>query len=182
MKKVDVKGYEGFYQVTDLGMVYSVPRVDVQGKIVGGNYLKLSNNGKGYFKVLLSKNGVHKRVYIHRLVAEHFLENKENKPCVNHKNGDTSNNSTDNLEWCTYKENAKHSFDVLGRQGVMTGRFGKNHNRSKTYLQFDMQGNFIKEWYSSYEIQRELGILQQNISKVCKKKRNSAGGFKWAYK
>jgi hypothetical protein len=180
--KQPIKNYEGIYEIHSSGQVWSIKRFDSQNKLWGGRFLKLHDNNSGYKKVILTKKGKQKKLYIHRLVAQSFIPNPDNLPCVNHKDGNPANNDISNLEWCSYSENIKHSFDFLGRKGVMTNKFGKDHNRSKTYLQLDINGNLIKEWYSSYEIQRELGILQQNISKVCKGQRKSAGGFIWQYK
>ena len=181
----DVIGYEGIYQVSSEGKVRSVDRwvtyKDDKKVFYYGKELVFSDNNSGYKKVILSRNQKHDRRYVHRLVAEHFLENKENKPQVNHKDGNPSNNNISNLEWVTSAENIKHSFDILNRKGTMKGEFGKEHNRSKGYIQISMNNEEIKRWASSYEIERELGIQQQNISKVCKGLRNSAGGFKWKY-
>jgi hypothetical protein len=180
--KKPIKGYEGIYEIHSNGRVWSVKRFNKQNRLCGDLFLSLHDNSSGYKKVILTKNNKSKSFYIHRIVAESFIPNPKNLPCVNHKDGNPSNNNLENLEWCSYSENIKHSFKFLNRKPTMKGNFGKDHNRSKTYLQLDINGNLIKEWYSSYEIQRELGILQQNISKVCKGKRRSAGGFIWKYK
>jgi len=181
MRIKPIKNYKGIYKITDEGRVYSIKRIDKQGKEVGGRFLKLHNNGKDYLKVVLSKDGKIERKYIHRLVAKHFIPNSQNKCCINHKDGNPKNNYYFNLEWCSYSENIKHSFKKLNRKATYKGKFGKEHNRSRVYSQYDKSGNFIKKWYSSYEIQRGLGIIQQNISKVCKGKRKTAGGFIWKY-
>lgn len=95
----DVIGYEGLYQVSSFGNVLSIKRKKI---------LKIRNTGDGYFAIVLCKNGIMKNKNIHRLVAETFILNKNDKPCVNHIDNDTSNNNVSNLEWVTYKENRVH--------------------------------------------------------------------------
>lgn len=110
----DVKGYEGLYQVSNLGNVQSVPRQVLQGKygktrLVGGYALKPTDNGNGYKIVFLTRHSKRKNFYVHRLVAEHFCENPDGYTYVNHKDYNTSNNRADNLEWCTQKQNVLYS-------------------------------------------------------------------------
>lgn len=107
----DVVGYEGRYEVSNLGNVRSI----LGGRRLG-TVLRQAPVDVGYYRVsLCDTRGIrHKRV--HRLVAEAFIENPDNKPCVNHLDGVIDNNNLTNLEWCTYSENMKHSFEVLGRK------------------------------------------------------------------
>ena len=95
----DVKNYEGLYQISNLGNVK---------RISSGKRLKPYNR-KGYIRVALSKDDTTKHIDIHRLVAQAFIPNPENKPEVNHIDGDKSNNEVSNLEWCTRKENMNHA-------------------------------------------------------------------------
>jgi hypothetical protein len=104
----DIKNYEGLYQISNLGMVRSLPRRSTQGGI-----LKLGLNRDGYYHVSLSKNSVRETLKVHRLVAENFVPNPENKSCVNHKDGIKVNNEVVNLEWCTHKENSTHADIIL---------------------------------------------------------------------
>ena len=116
------------YEVSNLGNVRRVSCKIIYQNGQVCNYkekiLKLENNKgnlKGFYKrVTLCKNNKPKRFQVHRLVAEYFIPNPLNKPCVNHIDGNPSNNIASNLEWCTYKENEKHSYEILGK---------KNHNR-----------------------------------------------------
>ena len=113
----DIKGFEGIYQVSNLGEVRSLDRtVSFNGKsmAIKGEIKKQSLVNKGYMKVTLYKNNVGTGKYVHRLVAETFINNKDNKPTVNHKDFNKLNNNVDNLEWNTYFENNQHSF-VNGR-------------------------------------------------------------------
>lgn len=111
----DVKGLEGFYQVSNIGNVRSVKRY--VNHYLGGKSLKKSVvlkkriNAWGYYSVILKKNSKTKNCVCHKLVAESFIINENNKPIINHKNGIKTDNRVENLEWCTYSENTKHAFD-----------------------------------------------------------------------
>ena len=101
----DVVGYEGLYQVSDRGNVYSVVRKDSRGRRIGGIILKPIQSRGGYPQVQLYKNGKVKTKYIHRLVTEAFIPNPEKLPEVNHKDENPSNNELSNLEWCDARYN-----------------------------------------------------------------------------
>lgn len=112
----DVKGYEGFYQVSNKGRVKSLARTivrsDGQYKSIKEKILKSGTSSKGYQQINLCRNGKQKTMKIHRLVAEAYIPNSKNKPEVNHKDGDKSNNVISNLEWVTPKENMRHAYDI----------------------------------------------------------------------
>lgn len=101
----DILGYEGLYQISSIGRVKSLPRINKNRVIQQEIYKKPSRLPKGYLRIGLCKNGKTTYYAIHRLVAEAFIPNPENKPCVNHKDCNTSNNNKENLEWVTYEEN-----------------------------------------------------------------------------
>lgn len=103
----DIRGYEGYYQVSNFGNVRSVDRVDSHCRNLKGRILKLSNGT--YKSVTLSTNNVCKNHSVHRLVAEAFIPNPNNLPCINHKDEDKHNNNVNNLEWCTYGYNNDYS-------------------------------------------------------------------------
>ena len=105
MRYTYVVGFERFYRLYIDGQIWSVR---------SGKFLKQEDT-KGYKRVTLSMNGNTKRYQVHRLVAIHFVPNPTSKPCVNHIDGNPSNNNMKNLEWCTYQENEIHSYSVLGK-------------------------------------------------------------------
>lgn len=104
----DIAGYEGLYQVSNLGRVRSLPRKDPRGHQLKGKYLKPGTGTNGYLFVVLSKNGIVSTNDIHRLVAQAFIDNPNNLPFVNHKDEVKTNNQVENLEWCTPKYNVNY--------------------------------------------------------------------------
>lgn len=105
-----IRGYEGLYQVSNLGRVKSFPRKFThKGDVI----ILPHRSDKGYLYVTLSKNGRTKHFQVHRLVADAFINNPKNKSQVNHLDGNPSNNNVDNLEWATAQENIRHKYDVL---------------------------------------------------------------------
>ena len=104
----DIEGYEELYQISNLGNIRSKDRLIVNGIcsfVKKGRVLNGSDNGRGYKKIKLKKDGKSTSEYIHRLVAKGFIENYEHKPFVNHIDNNPNNNRADNLEWCTHQEN-----------------------------------------------------------------------------
>ena len=160
-----VVGYEGLYMVSNWGRVKSIKF----GKEI---ILKQHINIKGgYYYVCLLKNGKHKNYYVHRLVAEAFIPNSYNLPQVNHRDENKLNNNVDNLEWCTNEYN--HNYGTINER--------ISQSQSKPVLQYDLNGNLIKEWKSVNECGRN-GFNQGDICKCCNGKRKTAKGFIWVYK
>lgn len=111
----NIEGYEGYYQISNLGNIKSLSRFRKNGKKEKEGYikkeiiLKTHISKTGYYVVDLKRNGIRKTFKIHRLIALHFIDNPFNKNYINHKNGIKTDNSIENLEWCTIKENNKHA-------------------------------------------------------------------------
>lgn len=115
MKEIwkDIKGYEGLYQVSNLGNVKSLDRIIIskdKKRNIRGRILHLSICPDGYFFCHLCKNGKDKNCKVHRLVAETFIKNPDNYPCINHIDGNKLNNKIENLEWSSYSHNVKEAF------------------------------------------------------------------------
>lgn len=158
----DIKGYEGLYQISNLGRVKSFPRAGTKGGI-----LKQFTNGHGYTTVSLFKDKLLKTYLVHRLVGNHFLENPDNLPQINHKDENRKNSCVTNLEWCTCKYNNNYG--------------SKNTKLSKKVAQYDLNGNFIRIYDSINEVKTVLGKSVGNIGQCCQHKRKSAIGYKWEY-
>ena len=169
----DIKGYEGLYQVSNLGRVKSLERyVNHSGnskRIVYEKILKPVIDNTKYYVVSLWKNNIHKRVHIHRLVIETFILNIENKSFVNHIDGNKLNNCIDNLEWCTPQENNIHAYTI-----------GLNPSKRKVN-QYDLDGNLIKTWNSIKEANNFYKT--SHISECCNNKssRKMTKGYLWKY-
>lgn len=174
VKALPIKDFPDYY-VTDIGDVYSR-----KGKLGRFKKLKLSQHHTGYLVVNVCKSKS-KLNRVHRLVAEAFIPNPENKRTVNHKNGIKTDNKIENLEWATDSENNQHSYDCLGRKGAWLGKRGACHPNSKKILQIK-DGVVVAEFGGMCEAERATGVYQANISKCCLGKRNMAGGYQWCYK
>lgn len=123
-----------------------------------------------------------KRLKIHRVVCEMFIPNPDNKPCINHKDGNKYNNHVSNLEWVTYQENTVHAFKTGLRVGAKTwlGKFGSNHHSAKGVIQL-LNGQVIKEWPSVIEAANELNIQKSGIAMACRKDIKRYKGYDWQY-
>ena len=159
-----IKGYEGLYEVSNLGRVKSIPR---NGTKKVERILKQYFDRYGYLYVALSKT-TKKKHKVHRLVTQTFIPNPKNKPQVNHINGDKTDNRVENLEWCTGSENQSHSIN----NGL---------RKTKKVIQYNKKGELIKEWISPKEAKRVLNIDDSSIYKCCKGKRKTVNGYIWRY-
>lgn len=161
VKTKEILGYEGLYSVDENGNIYSLRNNKI---------LKGQKNSNGYLRVGLSKNGKVKLLFIHHIVADCFLDNKNQ--CINHKNGIKIDNRLENLEYTTFGENIQHAYD----NGLNTAE-----SYSKRVMQFDINGIFIKTHKSMLDAEKSTGINNSKICACCKGKRKTAGGYKWIY-
>lgn len=147
----DVKGYEGLYGVTSCGRVWSYKYK---------KFLKPHPGRDGYLRVVLTKNGKMKTCYVHRLVAESYIPNPDNLTQVDHIDENKNHNYINNLQWITSRDN-------------------KRKSKNKPILQYDLDGNFIREWLCATDVGREV---QSNICACLKGKYKQAYGYIWKYK
>ena len=171
----DIPDYEGLYQISNLGNVKSLSF----GNLNSEKLLKSSPTNCGYYKVQLYKNHHAKMHYVHRLVASSFIPNPNNKPQINHIDGDKSNNRALNLEWVSAKENTKHATNIGLRKPPMAGRTGANNPNSKPILQYSLSGIFVAEWSSTAEASRALSIPKHAISCCLCGKNKSGYNYMW---
>ncbi len=140
--------------------------------------LKLWIDKYGYHYINLCYRGSVKNYKVHRLVAQAFISNPENKPMVNHKNWIKTDNRVENLEWTTSSENCRHAYDTWLR----SQKLWKHNYKSKTVLQYSQIWDFIKEWWSTMDIKRKLWIDSSSVSHCCHWKYKTAWWFIWKYK
>lgn len=173
----DVKGYEGFYEVSNFGRVNSITRNGTSGGILKGN-----KNKCGYHMALLRRNGEVKNCTVHRLVALAFLKKVENKEIVNHIDGNKENNTVENLEWCDQSENQIHAYKL----GLQKANMEEAHkvaweNKKRKIKRFDTDGYFIDEFLSLTEASEVTNVGSTGISQCLSGKYKQAGGFIWRY-
>lgn len=178
----DIEGYEGLYQVSNLGRVKSL--YDGRRKIFREKILKSRKIGKsGYLAVVLYKNGEMKATLVHRLVGKAFVLGWFEGAVINHIDHNPSNNVSSNLEWITQKDNCSHEKSFAGQLTAMRNKkLFTNGILSKKVLQFTKDGTFIREWPSTHEITRQLGFHSSHIQKCCNGKQKTAYGYIWRYK
>ena len=186
----DIKGYEGMYQVSNMGRVKSLDRLDNKGRKTHGKILTVKHDGGGYCQVALSKDGQQVYPKIHRLVALHFIPNAENKPQINHKDENKDNNAADNLEWVTSKENANYGTrNIRCYKDRDYKAIGRNISKAKRekgicrgIVQYDRNMNKIAEYEAIAEAAEVLHILSSGINNVLCGRCQTYKGYVWKYK
>lgn len=178
MKWYPINGYENLYEINKKG---EIRRIGYPNKNENNTYynklpfkLKLHHDKDGYFRVSLNNGNKKKMKYVHRLVCQTFLDNPNNLPQVNHKNGIKDDNRLENLEWCSRSENIQHRIKVLGIRLT-------NNCKSKKVGQFTKDGQLIKIYPSAKQVARETGFSQGHVSEVCRGELLSYKNFIWKY-
>ena len=184
----DIEGYEGYYQVSNLGRVKSCDRTilrsstpqKAKGKIISQELLNT-----GYKVVSLWYKKKRKAFTVHRLVAKAFLEKVDGKDFIDHINGIRTDNRVNNLRWCTQIENtnfpiARSKYINANKKRVESIRkFHSEH--SLEVLQLTTEGGVVKKWSSVKQASEKLGILTSGIYASCVGAKKTAGGYKWKY-
>lgn len=160
-KKYYFNGKETDYSVSDDGII----RKDTT------NYTLKQSTQQGYKFVTLLINGKQKRMRVHRMVAETYIDNPDNKPYVNHKDGKRDNNVVSNLEWVTPSENIVHA--------VQTGLM--KSGRQRAVIQYDLNGNEMMTFSGVTEAARETGCQQSKITLCCQRERETTNDYQWRY-
>lgn len=166
-------GYYGKYEVSSDGRIRN---------IITGKILIPSVSKTGYLFVNLDRPDLpRKNAFVHRLVAEAFIPNPQNKSQVNHKDGDKTNNRTENLEWVTPAENVRHSYSVLGKKPSMEGKTGGLNRNSIPVYQYDLDGKFVKSWDGISAAARAVGCNPSQIINQIAGRIVTCHGFLWSY-
>lgn len=189
----DIQGYEGLYQVSNFGRVKSLDRY-VNAKLGSkmmrkGVIMTLQTSHKGYNVVMLHKNCKGHQQQVHRLVAIAFIPNPLNKPQVNHMDCNKKNNHISNLEWATQDENMHHAsingiFSNFNERRLRASRENllmAINKRKRKINQYTIDGQFIKQYTSIAEAEKETGASNSRIVRCCKGERKSTHGYKWEY-
>lgn len=196
-----VVGYEGLYEVSNLGSVRSLDHyvnvvsnnsvyVGKSTRLVKGRILNGYKNKCGYMTVCLhDKNHKQSLKTIHRLVAEAFIPNQENKPQVDHINTIRTDNRVENLRWVTSKENQNNELTLINKvnrynkyEHPMKGKLGACNPNAIPIIQYSLNNEIIQEWSCATEASRILNIPQCNIVSALKGRLKTSAGYIWKYK
>jgi hypothetical protein len=180
----DIPGYEGLYKISQYGRVYSCPRKFARGGIFSGFI------DRGYVFMNLTNGKNKKKAPLHQIVADCFLKKPDFYECINHIDGNKSNNHFSNLEYTTIKGNAQHAWDTGLCDGLreicrkkMTGKKWKDHSRSIPVLMLNkVTKEIMAEYESAVHAYAMTGINSAKISSCCTGKRQSTGGYSWKHK
>lgn len=170
-----IEDYKGIYEISNIGKVKCLSR-DVVSTRFGHirhypeRIAKVYTRNNGYEFVELSKNGKAKKYSVHRLVAQAFIPNPDNKPQVNHIDGNKISNCVENLEWVTCSENIKHAYK---------NKLTKPYHNGIPVNQYDMNGVLMASYISVNQASRLTGVDYSSITRSCDGVFKQAGGYKW---
>lgn len=179
-----VKGYEYHYVVSNKGVVISFPRRDRFNRFRPSRILPIRLSKQGYGVVDLHKNGHTRTLKVHRLVAEAFIPNPENKPCVDHINTIKTDNRADNLRWATHKDNMNNEttrMNMLEDTSKFASQIGSKNPFSQQVSQYSIGGDFIASYESIGEAIRCTNVSYNSIKRNADGKTKSGGGYVWKY-
>lgn len=179
---VPILGYGDNYLISNYGKLKTVDRfvkrTDGYISEKKSKNVTIFKNQSGYETASLCKKNSKIKIFIHRIVAMAFIENKENKSQVNHKNGIRHDNNVDNLEWCTPKENVNHSYKILGKKHNCIGLFNKG---GKKVAMYNLNGELECVFDSTMDVQRKKNIHNSKISANCLGKISKTNGYIFKY-
>ncbi len=168
----DINEFENTYQISNYGRVKRKKRnvnlfIQKPGyRTISDRICKLQDNGRGYKQIYVSINKKRKIFYVHRLVAMYFIENNHNKPQVNHKDGNKSNNIFNNLEWCSINENIKHAIE--NKLINAKGENSKNSKLTEKQVLAIRRLNRINPKFNKTKVAKKLNIRDSTIHKIIK--------------
>lgn len=186
----DIKNFEGMYQVSDLGRVRSVDRFDNMGRLRKGNIKVARDNGHGYLAVQMYRDNKPKVGYVHRLVAQTFIDNPDNKPEVHHIDSNRNNNKLDNLQWVTTKENNNFPDKISHMKTNEVWRAKASESMAKardkaiiinSYRTRFTRGGISLEFSSLAEGARQLGLDKGGCTRVANGKQAHTHGYTIEY-
>lgn len=184
----DIEGYEGIYQVSNLGRVRSLDRYIIKPQPRNGVPTRYFKRGRvialhpcrnEYINIVLKVNGGKKNCMVHRLVAKAFVSGYFEGADVNHKDCNRQNNRADNLEWMTRRDNLKYD------NGVTPSAMEQIHrSQRKPIIQMTMDGEFVREWPSIHSAHLALGLDSKSLSGACHQRYGckTCGGYRWRFK
>lgn len=182
----DIPGYEGLYMVSNHGRVKCLERTvncGLGARVVPEKIKVNSVDSQGYEYVWLwNKTGRTQRV--HRLVCLAFIPNSDDKPCIDHINGNRRDNRVENLRWCTHRENS--NFDIaherMSKNAPWRGKYGSSVPWSRGVIQYGLDGRLICDYDAIITASRVTGVKHGLISACCRGAQKTAGGYIWKYK
>ena len=183
-KKRWIEGFEGLYWITNTGRVISADRYDRFNRRIGGEVKPGERGQAKYLGLTLFKNGKGYQKLVHRLVAAAFIPNPENKPCVDHIDGNNKNNNASNLRWVTYKENMNNPITharMLEDTSKYISQKGADNPFSRKVRMYSLERELLKTFDCLQDAADFAGVSDGSIGKVCRGERFSSGGYVWAY-